>query len=405
MTKLTATLRKIYAFRALDDFILIYPFYSIYMAAHGLSVFQISTLFILWSVVDLLTNVPTGVLADKYSRKNLLGIGQLCKAAGFLVWFLYPQYTGFAVGFVLWGIGGALTDGTFEALVYDELKASRRQGVKASRRQAEYVKVVGRANSLSLVAELAATLVAGAAILLGYDVLFIASVVVVITSSLLVFTLPETPRFEELADTRYFSMLRAGLNEAIHNRTILANILLLSFIGAIYGSIEEYDSLFIHDTGVSLTVVAWVLGIVIAAAAIGSFIAYRFEKLTTSKFMLLLLLSGVFLLLAGRADKVAAVALLTCYTFSIRLLQAVYDGKLQHEISSGLRATVSSVSGFSLEIMSIVAYISYGLLADKIHNRGAYSVFGGTVVIVAALYLLTAPRLLARRSLKQMAEL
>lgn len=73
--QIKTTLRKIYAHRLLDDLVLMYPFYSIYMATKGLTVLQISSLFVLWSVVDLVTNVPTGVFADKYSRKKLLALG------------------------------------------------------------------------------------------------------------------------------------------------------------------------------------------------------------------------------------------------------------------------------------------------------------------------------------------
>lgn len=131
--KIQSTLNKIYVYKFLDDLVLMYPFYSVYMAAKGLSVLQISSLLVMWSAVDLLTNIPTGVFADKYSRKKLLALGQLLKAASFVPWFVYSHYVGFALGFLLWGVGGALTDGTFEALVYDELKANKREK--------EYVKV------------------------------------------------------------------------------------------------------------------------------------------------------------------------------------------------------------------------------------------------------------------------
>ncbi len=391
MTNVSGTLKKIYTYCTLDDFILIYPFYSIFMAAKGLSLFQISTLFIIWSVTDLLTNVPTGVLADKYSRKNLLGLGQLLKAAGFSVWFLYPHYVGFAIGFVLWGVGGAFTSGTFEALVYDELKSSKQEN--------NYVRVIGRADSFALLGNLAATLAAGAAILLGYGFLFAGSIVATVVSSLLAFSLPETPRFEQVADSRYLTMLRAGVKQALHSRTILGVILLGGFIGAIYGSLEEYTQLFFRDTGVSLSIVSWAVGATVAAAAAGSLVAYRYEKLSTSRFMLTLVLAGLLLLAAGASGSAYGIALLIGYTFLIRMLQAVYDGKLQHSITGGLRATISSFSGVVLELMSIAVYLAYGLVTRHANNLVTFKIFGMVVVSVAVLYLLISPRLLSKRSI------
>jgi len=396
MVHIDGTLRKIYAYRALDDFVLMYPFYSVYMAAKGLSIFQISTLFILWSVVDLMTNIPTGVLADKFSRKKLLALGQLLKAASFVSWFTYPHYAGFALGFALWGVGGALTDGTFEALIYDELKAVQRE--------AEYVKITGRAFSFSLIGDLAATLTAGVAILLGYGFIFAASIAAILASSLFVLALPETPRFEQVADTRYFSMLRAGIKEVLHNRILLAFVGLAGFIGAVYGVLEEYVPLFVRDTGANLSFIAWVVGVTVGAAALGSFIAYRYEKLSTVRFMLLLTFAGLLLLIAGASSKVFAVALVVGYTFVIRMLKQIYDGKLQHTIGSGLRATITSVSGFALELLAVLAYLLYGFMADHFSNFRAFAAFGCIVMLVALIYLVVSPRLLSKRELTHVTE-
>ena len=47
----------------------------------------------------------------------------LLQAAGYAVWLLLPGFAGYAAGFVLWGIGGSLVSGSFEALLYDGLVA------------------------------------------------------------------------------------------------------------------------------------------------------------------------------------------------------------------------------------------------------------------------------------------
>lgn len=278
-------------------------------------------------------------------------------------------------------------------MVYDELKTVNHEK--------EYVKVTGRAYSFSLMGNVTATILAVIAILLGYNFIFIASISVILLSSLIILTLPETPRFEQVSDQRYFSMLKAGIKEALHNRTVLAIILLAGFIGAIYGSLEEYVPLFVRDTGVSLSRVAWAVGATVAAAAFGSLIAHRYEKLNTSRFMLLLTLSDVFMLTAGISGTNFAVLLLVGYTFVIRMLKQVYDGKLQHSISSGLRATITSVSGFVLEALVILTYLVYGLIAETSNNFMAFTAFGGLVVLVGLLYLTAAPRLLSNHTLER----
>lgn len=394
MLKTKRTIRKIYLYKALVDFILLYPLYNIMFASHGLTTFEISTLLIIWSVTDIVTNVPMGVLADRFSRKKLLALAPLVEALGFATWFVWPTYGGFALGLVLWGIGGAIFDGTYEALLYDELKSA---GIER-----QYVKIAGRAQSFGLVANFAATALAGAAILLGFGFVIWGSVAALLLASLVAMTFPAAQRFEEVADTRYFVMLRQGIHEAFHNRVLLEVILLGGFIGAIYGSLEEFEPLFFRQVGYTNTVVSLIEASTVLAAAVASLVAYRYEKLTTSRFMLLFALSGILLLATGIFPGVSSIFLLVLYAFLIRSLGTIYEGKVQHSITSHLRATVTSVSLFALELMAVVTYFVYGLLSSLAGgNFTAFRVVGLSVIVIALCYAVISPRLLAKTSLRQ----
>src|SRR5215211_1336067 len=112
------------AFSALDDLVPLYGVYAVLFADTGLSGTQIASLFAIWSLTSLLLEVPSGALADIVSRRGLLAVAGLTKGAGFALWTFAPSYLAFAAGFVLWRAGGALTSGTLEALVHDELVAA-----------------------------------------------------------------------------------------------------------------------------------------------------------------------------------------------------------------------------------------------------------------------------------------
>ena len=101
---------------------LLYPVYTLLFSDAGLSVWQISSLFVIWSVSSLVLEVPSGALADATSRRRLLILGPLLTAVAFALWVAAPGYWVFALGFVLWGLKSALTSGALEALVYEELQ-------------------------------------------------------------------------------------------------------------------------------------------------------------------------------------------------------------------------------------------------------------------------------------------
>ena len=81
------------------------------------------------------------------------------QAAAFVVWTAAPGFPAFAVGFVVWGVGGALMSGTSEALVYDALAAV---GARAA-----YVRVHGWMTSAELLVQVPTALLASGLFALG----------------------------------------------------------------------------------------------------------------------------------------------------------------------------------------------------------------------------------------------
>jgi len=82
----------LYAYLFLDDFVLLYPVYTLLFSDTGLSVWQISSPFVVWSVSSLLLEVPSGARADATSRRRLLIIGPLLTALAFALWVAFASF-------------------------------------------------------------------------------------------------------------------------------------------------------------------------------------------------------------------------------------------------------------------------------------------------------------------------
>ncbi|TQM82967.1 MFS transporter [Saccharothrix saharensis] len=122
----------------LADTVPIYPLYALLFVSTGLSDVEVSALFAIRSAVAVVAEIPFGAFADRFSRKwSVVGAG-VCQAAGYAPWTSLPGFTGFAVGFVLWGVGGAMSSGAVEALLHDGSAPHRTSGgcSVASRRSA-----------------------------------------------------------------------------------------------------------------------------------------------------------------------------------------------------------------------------------------------------------------------------
>ncbi len=87
----------------------------------GLSPLQLVLVGTLMEAVCFVAQVPTGVIADRYSRRLSVIVGYLLMGAGLLVWGLLPTYAAILVANVIWAVGAVCVDGAEEAWAADEI--------------------------------------------------------------------------------------------------------------------------------------------------------------------------------------------------------------------------------------------------------------------------------------------
>ncbi|MFE0524211.1 MFS transporter [Streptomyces sp. NPDC058954] len=377
--RLTATL---YGYSFLDEFVLLYPVYTLLFSDTGLSVWQISSLFVLWSVTGVVLEVPSGAWADAVSRRMLLWLGPLLTAVGFALWVLVPSYWAFAVGFVLWGARGAFVSGALEALVYEELE---RLGA-ADR----YARLMGRSRAVGLVAVMAAMGLAGPVLAWGgYPAVGAASVLVCVASAVTAGAFPEQRPTAAHDDGSEAATLWAGLAEARREPAVRGAILLVPAVTAVWGALDEYTPLLVRETGVPDARVPYLLLLIWAGATAGSLLAGRFERLGTRGLAWLLGVAAVALAVGAAARTPLALGLVAVAFGGFQLATVLADVRLQQRIDDTGRATLTSVAGLGTELVTVAVYAGYAAIATR-------SGHGTAFVLFALPYLLTAPALAIR---------
>ncbi|NGO43896.1 MFS transporter [Streptomyces ureilyticus] len=378
--RLAATL---YGYAFLHDLILLYPVYALLFSDTGLSVWQISSLFVLWSFTSLVLEVPSGAWADAFSRRRLLWLGPLLTAAGFALWVLVPSYGAFALGFVLWGAGEALGSGALEALVYDELD---RLG-SADR----YARVMGRARAAGLLAVMAAMGLAGPVFAFGgYPAVGAVSVLACLLAAAMATRFPEH-RKPAAGSDGWAATLRAGLTEARTNRSVRGALLLVPVVTAVWGALDEYSPLLVRDTGVPDEMVPYLLLLIWAAATVGGLLAGAGERLGTAGFAGLLAGAALALAVGAAAGTPAGIGLVALAFGGFQLATVLADTRLQHRIDDTGRATLTSVAGLGTSLATIAVYGAYGAAGSVTAHGTAFAWF-------TAPYLVTALILVARAS-------
>ena len=335
---------------ALSELVPYYPLYALLFLDTGLSEAQVSFLFALWSVTAFVAEVPTGALADRWSRRGALVLASVLQAAAFVVWTAAPGFGAFAVGFVVWGLGGALMSGSSEALVYDELAALDAQGA--------FVRVHGWMTAAELLVQVPTAFLAGALFALGgYPLVGWFSVGSCLAAGLLALRFPEAPPVEDGEPPP--GALR-GVAEALRRPGLRLVVLAVALIGGL-DAVEEYFPVLASDWGVATSAVPVAVLCISLAGAAGAALGGRAERLTT-RWLLGALMTAAACLAAAAvwARPPALIAVAVFYGLYLAVL-VVAEARLQARITGPHRATITSVAGVGIELAALLVFAAWAL--------------------------------------------
>ncbi|HKI52536.1 MAG TPA: MFS transporter, partial [Anaerolineales bacterium] len=180
--------------------------------------------------------VPTGIVADVYSRKLSIIIGYILMGVGFLVEGFFPSFLPILLAQVIWGLGYTFTSGATQAWISDEIGED------------DANKLFIRATQIGLFASLVGM---GLATLVGANnvamPLRVGSAGVMLIGIILVIIMPETgfhpiPREDRTTWGHMWYTFKQGV-DTVRAKPRLMNIV---FIGLFYGIYSEgFDRLWV----------------------------------------------------------------------------------------------------------------------------------------------------------------
>jgi len=372
-----ANVWKSYALGFLHSFQLWWPIWVIYLTdLRGFSLTQVSVLEALFWVVIVLSEVPTGAVADRFGRKTSLVLAAACTTLAVLVFGLATNYWIVLVSYVAWGFGLTFQSGADSALVFESLKAVGREH--------DYRRVAGVGWAIFSLGTLAGMLL-GAPLATVTDLSFpiVLSAAIAFLTVIVALTLkePELPEGEERLAYRHLvgeARRTAWRLPPVRSMLLLAAVL----IGATNAAaIFAQPFLSSHDVPVALFGVAQAP--VRMAGIIGALAAYRISAtfgIRSTFITVPMLMVGSYALLGGW-NSVYAFAGMAVITFTHSLLLPVVADYLNQRIPNNQRATILSFR----QLMSSLVIASFqpglGVIADRVALVG---VFWASAALLAA---------------------
>lgn len=301
-----------------------------------------------------LFEIPTGVVADLYSRKRSMAIGLLMVGCGFLLQGVVPLFVAVLAAQVLWGAGYTFLSGADQAWIADELKTKRLEGV--------FLRGTQIGQMFSLVGMLAGVLLANVALNLP---LILSGLLLIGLSPVAALAFPETgfapsPARRHNPWRSAWDTFKTGL-WTMRRSPLLKAALLISLLTGLYS--EGFDRLWtlhllenVTLPGIgNLNEVVWI-GLINAGALVMNILAVegirrRLERTgRLEKVWVLLMLNGL-LVLAIVAFALAGewwIALAAYWAAAVlrKTNEPIYSAWLNEQIrDSRRRATILSTQG------------------------------------------------------------
>lgn len=113
-----------------QSFVLWYNIEKLFMHSIGFSNTGIGVMIAVYSIVMLVVETPSGILADRWSRKGVLILASLCLSLSALIGGLSHGVGIYLVAATTWGVFFACYSGMYDTIIYDSIIEETDRGGK-----------------------------------------------------------------------------------------------------------------------------------------------------------------------------------------------------------------------------------------------------------------------------------
>ena len=376
--------KSFYIYKFLSDCLPIYALYTMLFREKGLSITEIALLLSFWSFVVLLMELPSGILADRWNRRNMLCIAAVLKAVCYILWCFSDAFAMFGLGFLFWGIADAFSSGTEEGLLYDHLRSENRES--------EFSEIYGKGRFFATLGILVAIISSGIlASFIGISAISVLSAAICVVTFIFIYQMREKNYYSErLKEEKidYFKTLFEAVKLCIKNPSMLVNMIFLVFVVSIADYLDEYDALIIDDFQLGYLWISAIFVVRFIFVAIGNRIAHKIEEKfkTKDKGFILAIIASLLLLIFSVMWNQYAIPALGVACMIMAIVDVIQINIIQGEVKEEGRTTVMSIYSMVQNAAMIVFSLTYALLS---------SVYGLKMVyVIISIYCMTGAALI-----------
>ncbi len=358
---------KLYIYRALASFSLVYPVWVLYLIDNGLSMTQVMVLQAVFTGGTVLFNIPAGILADRIGRKPVILISTAMFSLAHAFYFLSDAFWEFFLCEVLFAASIATWESTYQAFLYESLLEEGREK--------HYKKSMGNVFAIAGASLAAASIIGGIlAPLTRYGLLFLFTAGF-IAAGFFVQLFFREPAKQKAAQIEH---LGQTVRYVLGQRQTLVLLLYSAALAALFfGGFFMFQP-YVQGTGIPLSYIGLVFAMIAVLQGLGSRYAEKLENLFGERRSLAFVgvfPAAVFVVMAFSTGWAAAF-LPSLAAFAYGFKDPLMSDQINKRTGSHHRATVLSLGMFAFSVFSLVIMPVAGAVADRYGLRVLFAGLG-----------------------------
>ena len=357
-------------------------FWILFFIQNGLSLLQIGLLESIFHGTSLLCEIPSGMLADRFSYKTNLYLARLASiVSSILILFGQGSFWIYAIAMMVNALSYNFDSGTSTAFLYDS-------AVEAGQKD-RYLQISSFLSGVAEVTRTLGTVVAGFFIHGALAWTYLIAIGLSFLSIILIYLMKEPMAKREINEVITFKTIVLQVRKEWHEKPVLFYwMMTYQLVGTLMCMFYFYYQQKVSDlAGWQVSLVMLIgSGLNLIAVYVASQIG---EKWNSNRvFPTLVALTGLSLLLvfSGTPFAFLLVYLLTNTLYAV--YQPIYFNDLQGYLPSSVRATMLSINSMLFSLSMIVIFPLTGWLIDRWGLVAVFLVLGLILLLICPILII-----------------
>ena len=362
-------------------------FWILFFIQNGLSLLQIGLLESIFHGTSLLCEIPSGMLADRFSYKTNLYLARLASiVSSILILFGQGNFWIYALAMMVSAWSYNFDSGTSTAFLYDS-------AVEAGQKD-RYLQISSFLSGVAEVTRTLGTVVAGFFIHGALAWTYLIAIGLSFLSIILIYLMKEPMAKREKNESLTFKTIVLQVRKEWHEKPVLFYwMMTYQLVGTLMCMFYFYYQQKISDLA------GWQVSLVMLIGSglnlIAVYVASQIGKKWNSNrvFPTLVALTGLALLLvfSGTPFAFLLVYLLTDTLYAV--YQPIYFNDLQGYLPSSVRATMLSINSMLFSLSMIVIFPLIGWLIDRWGLVAVFLVLGLILLLIYPILIISLKRM------------